>query len=109
MKQKNGLVPCHCPKCKGCLRSKRTERLHRAAARNAYTEDQQANVPNFADWRNMLLSGRTGNSDSGHGMDLGSESEMSSQSSGNEEHNPKRSTKRQRGEDIQVSYDFKLF
>ena len=48
MSRKSGSVPCFCEKCEGALKNKRTERRHRAAARNATVNTV---VDDFAKWR----------------------------------------------------------
>jgi hypothetical protein len=85
---------------------KRTECLHRAAARKAQDANQQADFIDFADWRKermLQLPQVTGHM--GNALELGSESEMSSQSSDNSERDGERPAKRQRTAENQVRYD----
>ncbi|KAM6491300.1 hypothetical protein JOM56_013539 [Amanita muscaria] len=49
VKNGNDLVPCHCDKCKGVPRNRRTERAHRAARRKQETE-AQAGTSRFSEW-----------------------------------------------------------
>jgi hypothetical protein len=105
MNQESGLVPCYCQKCKGCPRKKRTERLHHAAAQKAGTVNKQADIIEFADWKNSRLRGHAGTSqvfgkqNRKTGDDLessSSDSETSSQSSDSSKGDCERPLKRQR-------------
>ena len=113
MNQENDLVPCYCPKCKGCPRAKRTARRHRvaAASETARTANQPADVPDFADWRNSMLteyatkshvSGEQSRNMADDRDGSSSESEMSSGSKGDRE----RPLKRRRVEMDQVYNPF---
>jgi hypothetical protein len=88
MKQ-GGLIPCHCQKCKGCPRKKRTERLHRAAR-------QQAEVIDFANWRKSRIRENARISRKQSTVVSSSESKPASQSSDNSESDLERPAKRQR-------------
>ena len=119
MNQESDLVPCYCKKCKGCPRAKRTERRHRLAADSETPRtaaNQQADVPDFADWRKSMLRGYatkshvSGDQSRNMGDDRDGSSSESEMSSGSSDNNSKgdreRPLKRRRVEMDQVYNPF---